>query len=421
MVCDVMRPHPVVALVAALLVLGGCTSPPGEPGESRSSASPSTIRVPKDAGTIGAAVRRARPGDLVLVSPGTYRESVTVETPRLTLRGTSRADVVVDGEGKRGDGIVVQAPGVAVQNLTVRDHTRDGVLVTDGPFLVSHVTAVNNGRSGVSALAADHGAIEHSYASGSARAGFAVGRCGPCDVVVRDDIAERNAVGFESVNASDGLVVAGNRLVGNRLGLTIDSDDRDRLAPQREAVVVGNLIAANDARATPAGADGAFGVGARISGGTGNKLLRNRVVANRAVGVIMTSVGDLAPVDNHVVGNRFGANGNDVVFAATRSAPGRGNCLADNVLETTRPDDLVAAVGCPAGDTRSPSAAMPDFAAPAGILSADVEEPPAQPELRDASTSVPTAAPTEPPAVDVDGTRVPPTSLLARTAAVAVR
>ncbi|MQA82691.1 MAG: plasmid stabilization protein [Streptosporangiales bacterium] len=377
--------------------------------------------MPKDAATIGAAVRRARPGDLVLVSPGTYRESVTVETPRLTLRGTSRADVVVDGEARRGDGIVVRAPGVAVQNLTVRDHIRDGVLVTGGPFLVSHVTAVNNRRHGVSALSADDGVIEHSYASGSAGAGFSVGRCGPCDVVVREDIAERDAVGFEGTNASDGLVVAGNRLVGNRVGLTTDSDDRERLAPQRGAVVVGNLIAANDERATPAAADGAFGVGAGIRGGMGNKLLRNRVVANRAAGVLVTSTGDLAPVDNHIVGNRLAANGNDVVFAATVGAPGRGNCLADNVLETTSPDGLVAAVGCPAGDTRSPSAAMPDFAAPPGVPSAKVEEPPAQPQLPDASTAGPTAVPAEPAVVDVDGTRVPPTSLLARTAAVEVR
>mgnify|MGYP006264537765 CR=1 FL=1 len=58
---------------------------------------PRTLRVPDDHGTIQAAVDAARPGDLVLVSPGTYRESVTVETERITIRGTNRDQVVLDG------------------------------------------------------------------------------------------------------------------------------------------------------------------------------------------------------------------------------------------------------------------------------------------------------------------------------------
>lgn len=72
----------------------------------------------------------ARPGDLVLVAPGVYHESVKIDTARITLRGVSRDKVVIDGRLRQPNGVVVSAPGVAVENLTVENNTQNGVLVT---------------------------------------------------------------------------------------------------------------------------------------------------------------------------------------------------------------------------------------------------------------------------------------------------
>ncbi len=44
------------------------------------------------------AVDDAATGDLVLIGPGVYNESVTVTTSYITLRGTDRNKVIIDGQ-----------------------------------------------------------------------------------------------------------------------------------------------------------------------------------------------------------------------------------------------------------------------------------------------------------------------------------
>jgi len=95
--------------------------------------------------------------------------------------------------------------------------------------------------------------------------------------VVRDNIAELNAVGYEGTNASGDMYVVGNRLVGNRVGLTTDSDHQEKVLPQQGAVVAGNLVAANQQAATPEQADGGWGIGIGVDGGSSNQFLYNRV------------------------------------------------------------------------------------------------------------------------------------------------
>ncbi len=252
-------------LVGALIgvALAGCGA--------AARSGPATLRVPQDYAGISDAADAAQPGDLVLVSPGRYRETVRLKTSNVTLRGTDRAAVIIDGEVRRANGIVVSAAGVSVENLTVRAHTLNGVLVTgmsDGGdgiakgsdgyarldpakypplqgFRVSYVTASNNGLYGIYAFDTQHGVIERSYASGSADSGIYVGQCRPCGIVVRDNIAERNAVGYEGTNASGEMYVLRNRFSGNRVGLTSDSDYQEALIPQSGAILAGNLVSAN--------------------------------------------------------------------------------------------------------------------------------------------------------------------------------
>ncbi|WP_180990311.1 right-handed parallel beta-helix repeat-containing protein [Streptomyces noursei] len=434
----------VAAVLGTLTLVVGCGGDGGSGSGRRPTGAQVTIRVPADAPTISAAVSLARPGDLVLVAPGVYHESVKIGRARITLRGASRDKVVIDGRLQQPNGVVVAAPGVAVQNLTVQNNTQNGVLVTgsakaagglpghsggydtgDEPvtflksFLVSHVTATRNGLYGIYAFSAQNGVIEHSYASGGADSGIYVGQCKPCHIVVRDNVAELNAVGYEGTNASGDMYVVGNRLVGNRVGLTTDSDHQEKLLPQRGAVIAGNLIAANQQKATPEQADGGWGTGVGIDGGSDNQFIRNRIADNSNAGLVITATADMPPVGNQIVDNTFTGNGVDVGWTFPTATRGRDNCLRGNALRTTVPAGLAADASCPLpAKSPSPAGRWAIPTAPGGIPFTEVAAPGPQPQFPHASTTGATAVPAVPALPDMADIPLPSVSLLAAHARV---
>ncbi|MGZ4145802.1 MAG: hypothetical protein ACXVPP_11665, partial [Actinomycetota bacterium] len=76
---------------------------------------------------------------------------VEVRTPRITIRGLDRNKVLVDGEFKRTNGILVNgADGVTVENLTACCNTKNGVLWSGVKGYEGHyLTAYNNGDYGI--------------------------------------------------------------------------------------------------------------------------------------------------------------------------------------------------------------------------------------------------------------------------------
>lgn len=426
----------VVGLVpAVLLSLVSCSSEP-----ATAPAGPVVIAVPADAATIGEAVARARTGDLVLVSPGTYPESVTIATPGITVRGTDRNTVIIDGQGLRAQGVLVIADNVRVQNLTVTSHTFNGVLVTgqhDGAtasahgvdgyqtldpakyppiqgFAIDNVTATNNGLYGLYAFNSQHGSISNSYASGSADSGIYVGQCQQCDIVVSGNVAERNAIGFENANASDSVVISGNRFSGNRVGMTLISNYQEAFQPQHGNTVVGNLVADNSGAQTPAQADGAFGLGLGIAGGQDNLMQHNTFSGNPYAGVVIRGTEDIAATGNSLKDNTFSENGVDAADLSSARSPSAGNCLSGNTISRTQPAPL-ATTGCPntaPATAGADASAMPQLKVPAGISFLKVPLPPAQPGLIGDPTVIPPALPSS-PAVPAAVTTAPDASLLA--------
>ncbi|MFD7029580.1 nitrous oxide reductase family maturation protein NosD, partial [Streptomyces sp. NPDC059917] len=399
----------LLATATAVTVLAGaaaCTAPtddaPGDPGPG----TPRVLRVPARFPTLQQAVDRARPGDLVLVAPGVYHESVTLSTPRVVLRGADRTGTVIDGEFRRANGITVTGAGSAVENLTVRNHLANGLLITGVTdtarqsgagggrhyerldtrvhpplrgFRAAYVTAHNNALYGIYAFDASDGVIEHSYASGHADSGIYVGQCSPCRTVVRDNTVEHNAVGLEVTNASQDLYFLGNRSRRNRVGAAVNSNDLESLAPQHGAVFAGNALTDNNDAASPEQADGGFGIGIGIGGGRDNVLERNLITGNRHAGVLLTDVLGYPVTGNRTGANRANGNGTDLVLTAPTAA---GNCFVGNGEATTSPEDLATAARCgaPAGPL-SPGARPAAPAAPPGLSFRRVPAPPAQPPM----------------------------------------
>lgn len=396
------------------------------------------VNVPRDAPTIGAAVALVRPGGTILISPGVYRETVAVNKPRVILRGLDRNRVVVEGQWQRDNGIVVTAPGVSIENLTVHGYNLNGVLVTgqtdsDGTgigrgsdgyttedpskyppldgFRVRYVTAANNGLYGIYAFDAVHGVIDHTYTSGSADSGLYVGQCKPCGIEVRNNIAERNAVGLEADNASGSLYLLSNRLTGNRVGLAIGSNYQEALIPQDSATIAGNLVAHNDDSGTPEQADGGFGIGIGVDGGRDDTIVRNRIAGNPTVGLVLTSHEDLPPVGENAAGNVFQSNGVDAAYAASQRAPGSADCVGPgNALRSAQPP--VPSTGCWSGT----GANIDQPPAPPGISFHDVAPPPFQAALPAGTPATPAIG--LPVDVDPSVIAVPGDDLLAAGSAV---
>lgn len=435
-----VAPLTLFSSIAIALLMSGCSAPGSAP---TTDDAPALIRVPADHPTISAAVDAADEGDTVLVAAGTYRETVAISTAGVTLRGETRGKVVIDGEVRRGNGIVVSAPRVTVQNLTVRNATQNGVLVTgmradDGTpvgghdgydtidterfplldgFRIDHVTASNNGLYGIYAFNSSNGAITDSYASGGADSGIYVGQCDQCNTVVSGNVAERNAVGFEIANAGGGLIVTGNRFVGNRVGATIASDYQEAYVPQRAATLAGNVIAANSEVATPEQAEGGFGLGVGIAGGTENEVRANLIENNPVAGIVLSSAEDLGPESNRVTENHLGANGLDLVFAPTSRAPGSGNCWENNV-STGNPVDLQSLSPCSAPDAVDAMVFRPK-PGPPGIPFSEVAPPPEQPDLGTITAPLKSwRGRADVPKIDLAGIVVPPPDLLADNASI---
>ena len=84
------------------------------------SAGPNVINVPDDYPTIQAAVNAASPGDTILVYPGTYEESITINK-QLTLQGVDRGTTIIKGTAhSRLVGLLnILADGVAISGITI--------------------------------------------------------------------------------------------------------------------------------------------------------------------------------------------------------------------------------------------------------------------------------------------------------------
>jgi len=339
------------------VVLVGDASVPGGPAdvgpgrETPPSLPGPTVRVPQDAATVQAAVDAAEPGGLVLISPGVYREAVVVTTPFLTIRGLDRNAVVLDGGFELDNGIsVLEADGVAVENLTTRNYLLNGVLWTSVfGYRASYVTAYNNGDYGVYAFDSAYGQFDHSYASGHPDSGFYIGQCSPCHAVVTDVLAEDNALGFSGTNAGGELFVINSEWRGNMSGIVPNTLDSELLAPQRGIVIAGNWVHGNNAADAPAKPlqYPSLGIGIIVNGGRDNLVTQNLVEGHDNFGIALLPSPDRnlwLTEGNEVRDNLVRGSGDaDLAMAAPT---GGGDCFAGNDFATSLPAAIEWRSGC---------------------------------------------------------------------------
>ena len=354
------------------------------------SDSGATVRmVPSEYPTIKEAVAEADSGDIVEVAAGEYPESVTVDKDNLIIRGVDRNSVVLNGNHKLPNGILVTANGVSIQNLTVHSYTQNGVVFNgiqgatrggnieptvvygaDGNWIdgyhVTHVTSYNNGLYGIYAFASTNGIIEDSYVSGHPDSGIYVGQCNPCNAIVRRVVADANAIGYYGTNASGNVFVISSTFSNNRIGVAPNSQKAEKLAPQRETFVVGNRVLNNDNPRAPQVPDGAFGLGIAIGGGTRNEVTRNLVVGHDVAGISVMTLGEFAPENNRVEANVTRDNKIDLAYLVGDDGKVRGNCFVKNTFSQSLPLNIEMVLGCAGtASTIAPVSLAPYKAPPA--------------------------------------------------------
>jgi hypothetical protein len=305
--------------------------------------------------SVQAAVDAARPGDWILIGPGSWHETgapndgVRITTPHLHLRGMDRNRVVIDGTKP---GSPTCDPAAASQLLGPGDTGRNGIQVVavDG-VSIENLTACNflgdsdgagnqiwwNGGDGSGVIgmgsfhgayltasttyyAADHsaaygifvsnskgpGVIERSYASNMSDSGFYVGACPDCNTVLSQVHAQNSPQGFSGTNAGGHLVLERSEWDHNRVGIastTLANDDRpspqDGACPNHPGrsctLIEDNYVHDNNTPNTPAEGIAAtvpVGTGILLSGGRNDTIARNVVARNGAWGVLVNDYPD---------------------------------------------------------------------------------------------------------------------------------
>jgi plastocyanin len=351
----------------------------GEAGTTRTAAG--TLHVPADYPTIQRAVDAARPGALVLVAPGTYREAVTVTSPDIVIRGEERNTTIVDGEFRRDNGFKVLADGVAIENITARNFRSNGFFWTGVTgYRGSYLTAWRNGDYGIYAFDSTRGRFDHSYGAGSPDAGFYIGQCFPCDAVIDHVTAEWNGIGYSGTNAGGNLFVINSEWRNNRVGIVPNSGSSEKLAPQHDAIVAGNVVHDNNNTKTGAIdiAQTALGNGILVAGGNDNLVAHNLVYSHDIVGIGVTPLPEkvLSPDNKNAV--NFTSSNNRVVDNVVRGSGAAdlasistlddvhdsgNNCFSRNTVATTMPAALQEVLACGSPPSATYEADLGRFAA----------------------------------------------------------
>jgi nitrous oxidase accessory protein NosD len=305
--------------------------------------------------SIQKAVNAARPGDTVLVLAGTYHESVTVRTPGLTLRGVGHRTVIAPvrkvaskpaatkaAPGARkasvtcreaGNGVCVVGgknkalPDVTVADLKVTGFAKTGVwsMGTDR-LTVRRVTADDNGQWGIAQEHSTRGVFQENTARRNGDAGL---------------FLANNVKAEQGASDSKGTLVQGNRLEGNRIGLTVR-----RL---RNVSVTGNHLTGNCAGVFLVGDENKPKAGALTV--TGNRVARNnkycaktaRLPYLQGSGIVLTGTEKTLITRNVVTGHsgKSPLSGGIVLFKSFVGVTSERNRITGNQLENNSPADLV--------------------------------------------------------------------------------
>lgn len=314
-----------------------------------------TLVVPKDFPTIQQAVNHASPGSTILIQPGVYKTSVTVQTPNLIIRGVDRFRTILDGEDERGNGITVDGTrNVTIKNLTVRNYAGNGIYINNTTgYTVDHVDAIKGRTYGIYAFDSYDGVIKNSFAYGSGDGAFYIGQCMNCSALVQNVVGTWSYLGYSGTNAT-GVVIRDSVFRHNAVGVAPNTLPTEELGPNRGTFVYNNRIFNNNYASVPGAGFSdpasqpigiAIGTGVWLPGVENNVVINNRIWNHNSYGVIVSqSIDSDMPMNNTIIDNWIrNSDFDEDGYGYDLAYDGNGgyNCWADNDFEgATGPPDI---------------------------------------------------------------------------------
>ncbi len=343
-----VRLAPLAALAWAIAILVTDASLAASPARQ--------IRVPEDVPTLQLGIARAQPGDTIILAAGTYPGGYVVPEGKndITIRGVNRNTVLLDGDDRRRNGILVRAEGVSILNMSAHNFRRNAFYwIAADRFRGSYLTAWNVQGYGIYVEDSEHGVLDHDYVSGAADAAYYVGECKPCAATISNVVARLSAVGYSGTNATD-VVIRDSVFDRNGAGLVPNTYANEALPPQARTAIVGNRVTNSGRARVPirTALAGFVGIGIAVAGGNENVIRENRVTGSERYGIAIFPTARFVSLARNTPepgppwrprGNRVSRNvvtGSGTADLALAKGSGDGNCFAANVARRTLPRGL---------------------------------------------------------------------------------
>ena len=326
--------------------------------------------------TIQAAVDEANPGDIILVPPGTYRETVRVLKDSITILASKGA--VIDASGfangihvgadifGQGPNGIPLCPAVAVRNftligLTIQNAVSNGIFLSGvDTYTLAHGTYLNNGDYGTYPSCSNNGQINFNNAKGGGDTCIYVGNDVEASII--GNVASDCTVGVQIVN-SDNVIVRGNVVTGNSTGVLAIVDPFNPRTETSDVLIATNRVDANNRPNTSTEGDLAripSGAGVLIVGSDNARVRANEVTGNNTLGVAITQTPIVSQDPRKIEPNPNGdeVRRNVVVNNGAHPSPGlpgadlvydgsgQGNCFAQNRFATSAPPKIEASFPC---------------------------------------------------------------------------
>lgn len=161
----------------------------------------------KNGESIQAIVAQAQPGDMIMVYPGTYTETVYIDKDNIRFYGVIEKGEwpTLDGKKELNDAFLYSGNGITIENFKIIDYKGNAIMGQAGNnFVIRNNLVINTGVYGIFPQYGKNGLVEGNKLSGIEDAAIYIGMCDNIDV--RGNEVFESVAGIEIENSRHCLV-----------------------------------------------------------------------------------------------------------------------------------------------------------------------------------------------------------------------